>query len=42
MVLLGAVAFGIGLDADGKVVVRGTGELDQAAMQQLVGMLQGD
>jgi cytochrome c biogenesis protein CcmG, thiol:disulfide interchange protein DsbE len=29
----------VGLDADGKVVVRGTGELDQAAMQELVGLL---
>ena len=31
----------VALDADGKVVARGTGELDQAAMQDLVAQLQG-
>ena len=43
-----AAAFGlpsypyfVALDADGKVVARGTGELDQAAMQDLVAQLQG-
>ena len=43
-----AAAFGlpsypyfVALDADGKVIARGSGELDQAAMQDLVAQLQG-
>jgi thiol-disulfide isomerase/thioredoxin len=37
---LSAFPFFVGLDANGKVVQRGTGELDQAAVEQLVQKLQ--
>ena len=38
---LASFPFFVALDADGKVLARGAGELDQAAIQQLVSMLQG-